>query len=118
MLVLTVWLIYNDRERRDDKIDLFRGEQATDQLRITFAPGDSASRSIYRFKFSREEARRYLANVVGSLRFDQDPAEKIQISAVTAPPVMYHVTDLEDAEEPIMSLVDQVLYTDITHDYD
>jgi hypothetical protein len=31
---------------------------------------------------------------------------------------MYHVTDLEDAEEPIMALVDQVLYTDITRDYD
>ena len=118
MLVLTVWLIYNDRERRDDKIDVFRGESATDQLRVTFTPGDSASHSIYRFKFSREEARRYLANVFGSLRFDQDPAEKIQISAVTAPPVMYHVTDLEDAEEPMMALVDQVLYTDITHDYD
>ena len=118
MLVLTVWLIYNDRERRDDKIDVFRGESATDQLRVTFTPGDSASHSIYRFKFSREEARRYLANVFGALRFDQDPAEKIQISPVTGPPVMYHVSDLEDAEEPIMATVDQVLYTDITRDYD
>jgi len=118
MLVLTIWLIYNDHERRDDKIDVFRGESATDQLKIAFAPGDSASRSIYRFKFSRDEARRYLGNVFGALRFDQDPAEKFQISPVTGPPVMYHVSDLEDAEEAVMATIDQVLYTDISREYD
>jgi len=118
MLVLTIWLIYSDSNRRDDKIDVYRGESATDQLRITFTPGDSLSRSIYRFKFSRDEARRYLGNVFGALRFDQDPAEKVQISPVTGPPVMYHVSDLEDAEEAVMATIDQVLYTDISRDYD
>ena len=65
------------------------------------------------FILSRSGVRRYLGNLFQSLQMDQDPWEKVQISPVTGPSIMYHVSDLNDAEDIIMETIDSLLYTDV-----
>jgi hypothetical protein len=47
---------------------------------------------------------------------DLDPWEKIQISPITGPSILFHVTDLGTAEEIIMDTIDGLLYTDVNRE--
>jgi hypothetical protein len=118
MQLLIVWLIYDETGRRDDRIDFYRDAPSNSTIRVTFTPGDSAANSVYRFKMTREETRRYLGNLFNAVRMDQDPPQKIQLSPCSSPAIMYHVNDLEDAEETIMGTIDQVLYTEFSSSSD
>ena len=115
MNLLSVWLIAKDN-RADDRIDFIRGEHATETMRVKYSPGESASGTTYTFVLAREGVRRYLGNLFQSMQLDQDPWEKVQISPVTGPSIIYHVGDLETAEEVIMDTIDSLLYTDVTRD--
>uniref|UniRef100_A0A6C0F487 Uncharacterized protein n=1 Tax=viral metagenome TaxID=1070528 RepID=A0A6C0F487_9ZZZZ len=112
MNLLSIWLIAKDN-RADDRIDFERGEHATETMRVKYSPGESASRTTYTFVLSRSGVRRYLGNMFQSLQLDQDPWEKVQISPATGPSIIYHVGDLETAEEVIMDTIDSLLYTDV-----
>jgi len=112
MNLLSIWLIHNS-DRQDDRIDFVRGEHATETMRVRYIPGDSEYRSVYNFTLSRSGVRRYLGNLFQSLQMDQDPWEKVQISPVNGPSIMYHVSDLNDAEDIIMESIDTLLYTDV-----
>jgi hypothetical protein len=116
MQLLILWLIYADANRRDDRIEFYRDEEANSTIRAIFRPGDSAARAVYRFRMTREETRRYICNIFNAVRLDQDPPEKVQVSPCAGPAIMYHVTDLEDAEDTIMGTIDQVLYTNVSRD--
>ena len=112
MNLLSVWLIAKD-DRADDKMEFFRSERASETMRVKYSPGDSQSGSTYTFILSREGVRRYLGNIFRSLQLDMDPWEKVQISPVTGPSIMFHIGDLDDAEEMIMDTIDSLLYTDV-----
>lgn len=112
MNLLSVWLIHPG-DREDDRIDFIRGERATETMRVRYAPGDSRSRTAYTFILTRAGVRRYLGNMFQSLQMDLDPWEKVQISPVTGPSIIFHVSDLESAEEIIMDTIDGLLYTDV-----
>jgi hypothetical protein len=71
---------------------------------------------VYVFILSRGGVRRYLGNIFQSLQLDMDPWEKVQISPVTGPSIIYHVGDLEDAEELIMDTIDGLLYMDVVRE--
>jgi hypothetical protein len=44
---------------------------------------------------------------------DQDPFEKIQISTAMSPAIMYHVSDLDEVQSTILSMVEDALYVDV-----
>ena len=112
MNLLTIWLIQSDN-RADDRIEVSRGSRASELVEVTYKPGDSNSDSIYQFSLSRSGFRRYLGNLFYAMSRDQDPFEKIQVSLTTSPSVIFHVADLEEVEETIMSMIDDVLYLDV-----
>lgn len=111
--LLSIWLIHSG-DNEDDKIEFIRGERAEETLRVEYSPGES--RTKYVFILSRSGVRRYLGNLFQSLQLDQDPWEKVQISPVTGPSIMYHVSDLNDAEDIIMETIDGLLYTDVARE--
>ena len=115
MNLLSVWLIAKD-DRSDDRINFERGERATETIHVKYSPGESARGTTYTFILAREGVRRYLGNLFQSLQMDQDPWEKVQISPVTGPSIIFHVGDLEDAEDVIMETIDSLLYTDVTRE--
>jgi hypothetical protein len=115
MNVLSVWLIHNS-DKPDDRIDFIRGEHASETMRVRYTPGDSDRGSVYVFILSRGGVRRYLGNIFQSLQLDMDPWEKVQISPVTGPSIIYHVSDLAEAEELIMDTIDGLLYMDVSRD--
>lgn len=115
MNLLSVWLIHPG-DRRDEKIEFLRGEHASETLRVRYTPSDSATGSTYVFILTRSGVRRYLGNLFQSLQMDLDPWEKVQISPVTGPSIIFHVSDLENAEEIIMDTIDSLLYTDVTRE--
>jgi hypothetical protein len=114
MNLLTVWLISNDESREDDKIEFDRSTSAHSNIDVTYTPATtSTSVHTYSFTVTREGARRYLGNLFQSLQMDLDPWDKVQITPATGPAIMYHVSDLDSAEDVIMSTVDELLYTDV-----
>jgi hypothetical protein len=115
MNLLSVWLIHNS-DKPDDRIDFIRGEHATETMRVRYTPGDSHYGSVYVFTLSRSGVRRYLGNLFQSLQLDMDPWEKVQISPVSGPSIIYHVSDLDSAEEVIMDTIDGLLYMDVARE--
>jgi hypothetical protein len=115
MNILSVWLIHNG-DKPDDKFEFIRGERAAETMRVRYTPGDSQHGSVYNFILTREGVRRYLGNIFQSLQLDQDPWEKVQISPVSGPSIVYHVGDLADAEELIMDTIDSLLYLDVSRE--
>ena len=113
MNLLTIWLISDDSNRRDDKIDFCRGSDAEETLEVTYSPGDSRTKSTYTFYLARQGVQRYNYNILYSLRMDQDPWDKIQVSPATGPSIMYHVCDLRETEQAILDIVDQILYISV-----
>lgn len=112
MNLLSVWLIHSG-DREDDRIDFIRGERATETMRVRYAPGDSKSKTAYTFILTRSGVRRYLGNMFQSLQMDLDPWEKVQISPVTGPSIIFHISDLENAEKIIMDTIDSLLHMDV-----
>lgn len=115
MNLLSIWLVHPG-DREDDRIDFIRGDRATETMRVRYAPGDSVTGTAYTFILTRSGVRRYLGNMFRSLQMDLDPWEKIQISPITGPSILFHVTDLGTAEEIIMDTIDGLLYTDVTRE--
>jgi len=115
MNLLSVWLIAKD-DRADDRIDFDRSERATETMRVKYSPGESSRGTTYTFILAREGVRRYLGNMFQSLQLDQDPWEKVQISPVNGPSIIFHVGDLGQAEEGIRDTIDSLLYTDVIRD--
>jgi len=113
MNILSVWLIHNS-DKPDDKFEFIRGSHASETMRVRYTPGDSEHGSVYNFILTRSGVRRYLGNIFQSLQMD--PWEKVQISPVSGPSIVYHVSDLGDAEELIMDTIDGLLYLDITRE--
>lgn len=112
MNLLSIWLISENSERRDDKIEFHRGEDAEEMLEVTYTPGELRKTS-YTFSLARQGVQRYLYNILYSLRRDQDPWDKIQVSPATGPSIMYHVCDLDEVEQSILDIIDQVLYISV-----
>jgi hypothetical protein len=113
MNLITIWLIQSDN-RADDKIEVSRGSRASEMIEVTYTPADSTSQASYKFFLSRSGLRRYLGNLFYALTRDHDPFEKVQISLTTSPSIIFHVSDLEESEDTIMSMIDDILYTDVT----
>lgn len=112
MNLLTIWLISSESERRDDKIEFNRGENPEELITVTYTPGE-LRKTTYTFYLARQGVQRYIYNILYSLRKDQDPWEKIQVSPATSPSIMYHVSDLDEAEGAILDIVDQILYVSV-----
>jgi hypothetical protein len=115
MNLVTLWIIPVDKTDNDDKIEINRGSRATEMVDVTFTPGDKKTKTVYSFSLTRSGVGRYLENLLFSLTKDQDPFEKIQVSTTLAPSIMYHVSDLEEVQSTIISLIEDALYVDITH---
>jgi hypothetical protein len=113
MNLLSIWLIRSD-DRKDDQIDFKRGRDAMAPLNVSYKPGDI--KTTYNFTLTRGGVRTYLGNLFRALQADQDPWEQVQISAVTGPAIMYHVSDLEAAEDIIMGTIDTALYANVELD--
>jgi len=112
MNLLTIWLISEDSNRRDDKIEFARGSDAEETLTVTYTPGE-LRKTTYTFYLARQGVQRYIYNILYSLRMDQDPWDKIQVSPATGPSIMYHVCDLREADQAILDIVDQILYISV-----
>ena len=112
MNLLSIWLISSTENRRDDKIEFARGENSEEMITVTYTPGE-LRKTTYTFYLARQGVQRYIYNILYSLRKDQDPWEKIQVSPANGPSIMYHVNDLDDAECAILDIVDQILYVSI-----
>jgi hypothetical protein len=111
MNLLTIWLI-SENGRPDDKIEFTRGSDPEEMLDVKYMPGDMQKTSFY-FTLSRQGVHRYVMNILYSLRMDQDPWEKIQVSTATGPSIIYHVSDLKEVEPAILDIVDHVLYMSV-----
>jgi hypothetical protein len=110
MNLLSIWLVASD-DRKDDRITFTRGSRAIETVNVKYTPGDT--NTTYSFILSRANVRSYLGRLFRSLPLDQDPWEKVQITPATGPAIMYHVNDLETAEDIIMETIDNLLYTDV-----
>lgn len=113
MNIVTIWVIPTDKDAADDKIEINRGSRATEMVDITYTPGDSKTKAVYSFSLTRSGVGRYLENLLFSLTKDQDPFEKIQISTMMAPAIIYHVSDLDEVQSTIISSIEDALYVDI-----
>lgn len=114
MNLLSIWLISGDSNRRDDKFQFERGEDSEEMITVTYTPGELRNKK-YTFYLARQGVQRYIYNILYSLRMDQDPWEKIQVSPATGPSIIYHVSDLNRTETAILDIVDQILYINIEH---
>jgi hypothetical protein len=112
MNIVTIWVIPTENGK-DDKIEINRGSRASEMVDITYTPGDSKSKSVYSFSLTRSGVGRYLENLLFSMTKDQDPFEKIQISTAMSPAIMYHVSDLDEVQSTILSMVEDALYVDV-----
>ena len=111
--ILSIWFLRTGNER-DDEIQVTRTLEVNEILSVKFTPGDSATGSVYRFKMTRSQLKRYLGNLFYSVVRDNDPFEKVQISPVTGPAIMYHVSDLQECQDAIMETIEDLLYTSVT----
>jgi hypothetical protein len=111
MNLLTIWLV-SDSGRPDDKIEFTRGGDPEETITVKYVSGELSKTSFY-FVLSRQGVQRYIANMLYSLRMDQDPWDKVQVSPATSPSIMYHVSDLRDTEPAILDIVDQILYMSV-----
>jgi hypothetical protein len=112
MNLVTIWVIPTENGK-DDKIEINRGSRASEMVDITYTPGDSKTNSEYSFSLTRSGVGRYLENLLFSMTKDQDPFEKIQISTAMSPAIMYHVSDLDEVQSTILSMVEDALYVDV-----
>lgn len=113
MNLLSIWLIHSG-DHSDDRIDIIRGSHVAETMRVRYTPGESRSGTTYTFVLTRSGVRRYIGNLFQALQMDLDPWEKVQISPVIGPSILFHVGDLGSAEDVIMDTVDSLLYTDVT----
>lgn len=111
MNLLTLWLI-SDNDRVDDKIEFERGSDPEEMLNVRYIAGE-LRKTKHVFTLSRQGVHRYVTNILYSLRMDQDPWDKIQVSPATGPSIIYHVSDLKEAEQAILDIVDQILYMSV-----
>jgi hypothetical protein len=112
MNLLTLWLI-SDNERVDDKIEFERGSDPEEMLNVRYIAGE-LRKTKHAFTLSRQGVHRYITNILYSLRMDQDPWDKIQVSPATGPSIIYHVSDLKGGcEGAILDIVDQILYISV-----
>jgi hypothetical protein len=111
--LLSIWLLRTEGGR-DDEIEIRRTLEVNEILHVKFTPGDSSTGSIYRFKMTRSQLKRYLGNMFYSVVRDNDPFEKVQISPITGPAIMYHVNDLQECQDAIMETIEDLLYTSVT----
>ena len=112
MNLVTIWVIPTENAR-DDKIEITRGSRASEMVNIKYSPGDSKTNSEYSFALTRNGVRRYLENLLFSMTKDQDPFEKIQVSTALSPAIMYHVSDLDEVQRTIVSMIEDALYVDV-----
>lgn len=113
MQLLTIWLIAHDN-RKDDRITFSRSTNSSNPFSVVYQAGDIPTK--YNFTLTRGGVRTYLGNLFRALQLDQDPWEKVQITPATGPAIIYHVNDLEAAEDVVMGTIDTLLYADVVHD--
>jgi len=112
MLLLKVHLVSFDKEEKDDVLEISRAPGPHDLLELEYIPGKG---SHHRFWLNRRDTESYVYDFLESLSHDTDPWDKIQITPVTGPAVMYFVSDLgeNNVRNCIMHTVHTLLLADV-----
>ena len=113
MHLLKIWLVPHETPDKKDDIVLFeRTTNESDTIRVKYTPGDV--KVTYNFTLNREGTEKYISNLLTALTNDIDPWHKIQIAPANGPSIMYHMSELREFTDIIMSTVDSLIYNTIS----
>jgi len=91
----------------DDVITILECEDTRDLFKVIYKTPDYKKRKA--FVASEHRVLDYIDDILASMRHDADPFEYAQVDTVIHPPILYHVSDLDDKE--VRSLILTVIRT-------
>jgi hypothetical protein len=103
---------YKTSSRKDDLLSV-HDTDTRDLYFVVMKPGDFVHNQ-YEGYMGHHRLLDHLENILHSMRYDMDPFEHIQVDTPMAPSVMYHISDLDNAEvrELILDMIRDALRLD------
>lgn len=108
MLKASIHLTRADKTaEHDDMITILECDDTRDLFKVVYRTPDYKKRKA--FVTSEHRVLDYVEDIIASLRRDADPFEYVQVDTVIHPPILYHVSDLD--EKDVRSLILTVIRT-------
>jgi len=115
MLLLKIHLLpFDTNNVKDDIIEVSRPVDVPhDMLSIEYIPSKGKT---HQFWLNRRDTENYLVDTIESLTHDTDPWDKIQITPMIGPAVLYHISDLDDSNvrRCLLNICHMLFLADIT----
>lgn len=93
MLLASIYFIDTPKNTKGDTIIEFRsGKNSSELIHIVHRPSDC--KTTYTTWMTRQEALRYVRNMLDAVRYDIDPPVQFQINPAMGPRVLYSMDDI------------------------
>lgn len=84
----------NEPSSGDEKITISETEDSRDLFKVVYKTPEFRARKA--FVTTESRVLDYVEDILESLQHDTDPFEYIQVDTIIHPPILYHISDLDE----------------------